>query len=147
MASNTHDGLQTPLPPNRVWQLIGLLTAAGGIGICTLGGGWWCAGLSVLTFGLLAFGNQLGGVTRVRVTFSKLLVEDERPVMGFLIGPSKRRIPWEEFEEVQVAGGQVVARGRSATLELGKGCPEPDLVELARKIDDAAKRFAAENAP
>lgn len=144
--SLTHDGLQRPLPPNRVAQLVGLALVAGGIGVCTLGGGWICAGISGIVFGLLTVGNQLGGVTRARVTFSKLLVEDERPVMGFLIGPSKRRIPWEEFESVEVAGGKVVAKGKQATLELGEGAPAPELHELARKIRDAAERFEREGA-
>ncbi|MEQ1507154.1 MAG: hypothetical protein ABMB14_33305, partial [Myxococcota bacterium] len=86
----THDGLQTPLPPSRVSQLVGLAILAGGVALCVES--WWCTGLSVAVIGALVVGNQLGGITRVRVTFSKLLVENERPVMGFLIGPSKKRI-------------------------------------------------------
>lgn len=140
----THDGLQEPLPPSRLWQLIGLAIIAGGVAMVV--NAWYCTGLSVLVLGLLTLGNQLGGVTRVRVTFSKLLVEHERPVVGFLIGPVKQRIPWEEFQGVEVAGGQVVAKGRSTTLELGKGHPEPDLQELSRKIVDAAERWRVEAA-
>src|SRR5687767_6566869 len=127
----THDGLQEPLPPSRLWQLIGLLITAGGVAL--LWQAWYCTGLSVLVFGLLTLGNQLGGITRVRVTFSKLLVERERPVVGFLIGPVKQRIPWEELEAVDVAGGKVVARGRATTLELGQGHTDAELQELARK--------------
>jgi hypothetical protein len=150
--SVTHDGLQRPLPPNRIAQIVGLALFAAGIavsGLALTGGiaaGWSCAGISGVIFGLLTVGNQLGGVTRARVTFSKLLVEDERPVMGFLIGPSKRRIPWEEFESVEVVGGRVVAKGKQNTLEIGDGAPEPDLQELARKIRDAAERFEREEA-
>ncbi len=138
----THDGLQTPLPPSRMWQVVGLLLIAGGIGLVVQG--WYCTAVGVLVFGLLTLGNQLSGVTRVRVTFSKLLVEDERPVMGFLIGPSKRRIPWSEYQGVEVTGGRVVAKGKSTTLELGQGSPEPELAELARKIQDAAERYERE---
>jgi hypothetical protein len=89
-------------------------------------------------------GNQLGGVTRTRITFSKLLVEDERPVMGFLIGPSKRRIAWGDYESVEVANGLVVAKGKGTTLELGKGSTPAELEELARRIRDAAQRFREE---
>ncbi|MEZ4240959.1 MAG: hypothetical protein R3F59_33340 [Myxococcota bacterium] len=140
----THDGLHRPLPPNRVAQLVGLLLVGVAIAAFTQGGAWICAGLTGLVIGALVFANQLGGVSRTRVTFSKLLVEDERPVMGFLVGPSKRRIPWEEFEGVEVAGGKVVAKGKSTTLELGEGAAEPDLQELARKIRDAAERYEKE---
>jgi hypothetical protein len=143
----THDGLQTPLPPNRLWQLVGLAVLVGGIAWCVVArGAWLCPAISTIAIGALMFANQLGGVTRVRVTFSKLLVENERPVMGFLIGPSKRRIPWEELQSVSSDGQKVVAKGTSDTLELGKGCPEPDLQELVRKIEDAAARFAVEKA-
>lgn len=138
----THDGLQEPLPPSRLWQLIGLLVIAGGVTM--LISGWYCTGAGVLLVGLLTLGNQLGGITRVRVTFSKLLVERERPVVGFLIGPVKQRIPWEEFEGVEVSGGKVVAKGRSNTLELGEGRPEAELRELALKISAAAERWQAE---
>jgi hypothetical protein len=121
---------------------VGVLLVLGSVGLIVQG--WYCTAIGGLVFGLLTVGNQLGGVTRVRVTFSKLLVEDERPVMGFLIGPSKRRIPWGEFQGVEVSGGQVVARGKGTTLELGAGCPEPELAELARKIREAAERYALE---
>lgn len=147
----THDGLQSPLPPSRLWQLVGVLVLIGGVALCTRGGAWWCGGLSTATIGLLMVGNQFGGVTRIRVTFSKLLVEDERPVMGFLIGPSKRRIPWEEYVGVEVTGGRVVAKGgppggKGAPVELvlGEGATPAELDELARKIRDAAERFKAE---
>jgi hypothetical protein len=143
----THDGLQTPLPPNRAWQLGGLAALAAGIwlGVSVSGAAGLCPGLSLGLFGLLVLGDQLGGVTRVRVTHSKLLVEHERPVRGFLIGPIKDRIPWKEFQGVEVAGGQVIAKGTGGQLELGKGQPESDLTELARKIRDAAERFARES--
>jgi hypothetical protein len=116
----THDGLQVPLGPNRLWQLIGVAVLAGGVAWCFYArGAWLCPALTLIVLGLLVVGNQVRGVTRVRVTFSKLLVEDERPVMGFLIGPSKRRIPWEELQTVEIVGDKVVAKGKDTTLELG----------------------------
>ncbi len=141
----THDGLQTPLPPSRPWQLAGLLVLAAGIALGVYGS--WCTASAVLLIGVLMVANQLGGVTRVRVTFSKLLVENERPVMGFLIGPAKQRIPWEEFQGVEVQGDRVVAKGKSEELELGKGSPPAELAELSRRIQDAAERFKTESAP
>ena len=140
----THDGLQTPLPPSRASQAVGVLLLIGAGAL--IWQGWYCTSIGLLVAGLLVVGNQMGGVTRVRVTFSKLLVEDERPVMGFLIGPSKRRIPWEEFTGVEVAGGKVVAKGKNTTLELGDGCAEGELQDLARKIRTAAERFEQEKA-
>ena len=141
----THDGLQTPLPPSRLWQLAGVLVLAGGVAWGVYGS--WCPASAVLFVGVLMVANQLGGVTRVRITFSKLLVENERPVMGFLIGPAKQRIPWEEFQGVEVKGDHVVAKGTSAELELGKGSPPAELAELSRRITDAAERFKIESAP
>ncbi|MEQ1571682.1 MAG: hypothetical protein ABMA64_38995 [Myxococcota bacterium] len=137
-----------PLPPNRVAQLIGLAILVGGTAVgVTQGASWWCPALILMTIGGLVFGNQLGGVTRIRVTFSKLLVENERPVMGFLIGPSKKRIGWEEFTGVEVVGDKVVARGKPVDLELAQGEPAADLQELATKIAAAAARYESEKAP
>lgn len=142
----THDGLQTPLLPNRLWQLGGLAALAGGIALCVQVGGaaGWCPGLTFALIGALVLGDQLGGVTRVRVTHSKLLVEHERPVRGFLIGPIKDRIQWKEFTGVEVQGDHVLAKSKTGALTLGKGQPTGDLEELARKIRDAAERFAKE---
>lgn len=142
--SLTHDGLQTRLAPSPVSILLGLLVTAGAIGMFSQS--WWCAGSGVLVFGLLMLLNQASGVTRVRVTFSKLLIEDERLVMGFLIGPSKRRIPWEEFERVEVSGGKIVAKGKKNDLTFGEGLKEDELKELSRKIEAAAQRFREEGA-
>jgi hypothetical protein len=142
--ATTHDGIQTPLPPSRVQQVGSLAVLVGAAAL--LWQGWYCTGSGVFVLAALVFGNQLGGVTRVRVTFSKLLIEDERPVMGFLIGPSKRRIPWEEFTGVEVVDGKVVARGKSNTLELGHGQPAEELAGLAQKIKEGAERYEREKA-
>ena len=42
----THDGLQEPLPPSRLWQLVGLGVTLGGVGM--VASAWYCTGLSVL---------------------------------------------------------------------------------------------------
>jgi hypothetical protein len=129
-----------------MWQLAGILVLAGGVVLGVVYDSW-CPASAVLLIGILMVANQLGGVTRVRVTFSKLLVENERPVMGFLIGPAKQRIAWEELQAVEVQADRVVAKGKSTTLELGKGSPPAELAELKRRIEDAAERFKAESAP
>ena len=141
----THDGLQTPLAPSRVWQLAAVIVLVAGVWLAVNSS--LCPAIAVLVVGALMLANQMGGVTRTRITFSKLLVEDERPVMGFLIGPSKRRIAWGDFESVEVRDGEVVAKGKGTTLELGKGSKPEDLEELARRIKDAAQRFKEENVP
>ena len=41
-----------------------------------------------------------------------------------------------------VAKGKPNAKGAVTVLELGAGSPEPELQDLARKIKDAAERFA-----
>jgi hypothetical protein len=140
--SLTHDGLQTPLRPSIPSLLVGLLIVGGGVAAMTQA--WWCSGAALLLLGALVLLNQVNGVSRVRVTFSKLLVENERLVMGFLIGPSKQRIPWEEFQGSEITGGRIVAKGQSNTLEFGQGLPEGELREVVRKIDDAVRRFREE---
>jgi hypothetical protein len=140
--SLTHDGLQTPLRPSIPSILVGLLIVGGGIAAMTQA--WWCSGSALILLGGLVLLNQVNGVSRVRITFSKLLVENERLVMGFLIGPSKQRIPWEEFQSAEIAGGRIVARGKANTLEFGAGQPEGELQEVVRKIDDAVARFREE---
>lgn len=65
--------------------------------------------------------------------------------MGFLVGPSKRRIAWPDLDEVQIADGEVVCKGKSGTeLRAGKGCPDEELEQLRTKIQDAARRYADE---
>jgi hypothetical protein len=142
--ASTHDGIQTPLAPSRLQQLLSLVGLAAAVGLGWQG--WYCTGSGLFVIAALVFGNQLGGVTRVRVTFSKLLVEDERPVRGFLIGPSKSRIPWEEFTGVDVLADRVVAKGKSTTLTLGLGRPADELEGLAKKIREGAERFEREKA-
>lgn len=138
----THDGIQVTLPPSRAQQALGLAMVVGAVALGVQG--WYCTGSGLLVIGALIFGNQLGGVTRVRVTFSKLLVEDERPVRGFLIGPAKRRIPWEEYVGVEVLADRVVAKGKANELVLGEGRPKDELESLAQKIREGAERYQRE---
>ena len=142
--ARTHDGIQTPLPPSPVGLGVGAVVLLAGIGMSVSGLGL-CFGIPVAIVGALMLGNQVNGKTRVRITFSKLLVEDERPVMGFLVGPSKQRVTWPELQGVSVEDGEVVveaAGGRE--VRVGKGQPDDELQELAKRIEEASARFEAE---
>ena len=142
--AQTRDGIQTPYPPSPVGLGIGLLVVAAGIAALVVDASWWCAAVPALLVGALMVANQFGGVTRVRVTHSKLLVEDERLVMGFLVGPSKRRIAWTDYQSADVVDGEVVVKGQSNELRVGQGCPDDELQELVRRIGEAEQNFREE---
>lgn len=140
----THDGLQMPLPPSTQGLGLGLLVLVGGIAASVFG--QLCLGIPAILIGLLMVVNQVNGTSRTRVTFSKLLIEDERLVMGFLVGPSKRRIQWGDLSSVDVADGELVIRGHGGSeLRTGKGCTQEELEQLKLKIEEAARRYAEES--
>lgn len=139
----THDGLQTPLPPSPQGLGIGLVVLAGGVAAAVFG--QLCIAVPVLLIGTLMVVNQVNGTSRTRVTFSKLLIEDERLVMGFLVGPSKRRIQWQDLASVDVVDGEVVIKGHTGSeLRTGKGCTPEELEQLKGKIEEAARLYAEE---
>ena len=139
----THDGIQTPLPPSPQGLGIGLLLVVGGFVTIIMGGA--CIGGPAILIGALMVVNQINGKSRTRVTFSKLLLEEERLVVGFLVGPSKRRITWPDLASVGVEGDEVVVKGHSgAELRVGKGCTPEELDTLKGRIEDAARRYAEE---
>lgn len=142
--AQTRDGIQTPYPPNPVGLGLGALVTAAGVGALVVDGSYWCVAVPALIVGVLMIANQFGGVTRVRVTHSKLLVEDERLVMGFLVGPAKRRIAWSDYQGAEVVDGEVVVKGQSNELRVGKGVAQPELDELVRRIGDAEKNYREE---
>lgn len=139
----THDGIQMPLPPSPQGLGIGLAVLAGGIGLSFIG--QLCIGLPLLLVGILLVVDQVNGKSRTRVTFSKLLIEDERLVRGFLIGPSKRRMQWADLASVAIVEGEVVVKGKSgAELRMGKGSTPEELEALKTKIEEAAALYAEE---
>ncbi|MEN0062056.1 MAG: hypothetical protein AAGA48_07865 [Myxococcota bacterium] len=141
----TRDGIQTPYPPSPLGLGLGLLVAGGAIAAIVTQPGWWCVGVPLLLVGVLMVANQFGGVTRVRVTHSKLLVEDERLVMGFLVGPAKRRIAWTDYASADVIDDEVVVKGQSGSeLRVGKGVDKAELNELVERIAEAEKNFRDE---
>lgn len=132
-----------PLPPSPQGLGLGVLVLVGGIAAAFVG--QLCISLPALIVGALMVANQVNGTSRTRVTFSKLLIEDERLVMGFLVGPSKRRIQWPDLASVEVIDGEVVLKGKGGTeLRTGKGSPPEDLEGLKSKIEEAARRYAEE---
>lgn len=143
----THDGIATPLSPNPVWLGIGGACLVGGLALAitqtTLLGG-----IAACVLGLATAATQIGGTRRVRITWSKLLIEDERPVRTALIGPSKVRVPWPELAEVSVAEDHIlVKRTDGGTVTIGQGCPKTELENLARRIIEAGDRFKSEEEP
>lgn len=128
----TPDGYLQPLPLNPVPLGIGGLIVAAGIGAAV--SGWAILGVPLVLLGLLWAGNAWGK-RRVRVTRSKLLIEDDPLVRGFLIGPHRSRVAWDETESVGVAGDHVrlVAKGGAVT-ELAKGASAADLEKLLQRI-------------
>jgi len=143
--ATTRDGIQTPYPPNPVGLGLGVLVAGAGIAALVGLPGMWCAAVPAVIVGVLMVVNQFGGVTRVRVTHSKLLVEDERLVMGFLVGPAKRRVAWTDYDGAEVVDGEVVVKDKSGgALTVGKGVPEAELGELVRRIEEAEQNYREE---
>ncbi|MBX2799282.1 MAG: hypothetical protein KTR31_16525 [Myxococcales bacterium] len=140
--ARTHDGIQTPLPPSPTGIGLGLAVLIGGIAASFF---FLCAGIPIVIVGLLMLVNQLNGKSRVRLTFSKLLVENERLVMGFLVGPAKQRVAWPDLKGVEVTDGVVVVTSSTGdALRLGEGCPDDELQELKARIEESAQRYADE---
>lgn len=146
--AQTRDGIQTPYPPSPVGLGLGLAVTVGAIAALVMAFSYWCVAVPALVIGGLMVANQFGGVTRVRVTHSKLLVEDERLVMGFLVGPAKRRVAWGDYAGAEVVDGEVVVKDRAGgALHVGKGSADSDLTELVRRIDEAEQNWRDENTP
>lgn len=145
--ARTHDGIQTPLPPNVSSLALGVLVLAGGIATAVFAPSpvaAGCAGAPIGLIGLLMLLNQVNGKRRVRITHSKLLVEDERLVMGFLIGPSKDRVAWPDLQGVEISDGVLVVKGKAGhELRVGEGCPTEELQEFKERIGKAAESFVA----
>lgn len=146
--ATTRDGIQTPYPPSPTGIGLGVLvTAAGVAALVGMPGtpSLWCAALPATIVGILMVVNQFKGISRVRVTHSKLLVEDERLVMGFLVGPAKRRVAWKEYAGAEVVDGEVVVKDdKGGALKVGQGVPQAELEELLRRIVEAEKNFREE---
>lgn len=141
--ATTRDGLKLPYPPDTQWLAIGVVLLIGGLGVMLSGvlpgpGGIVVGVLGILMGGLVLVNQK--GIKRIRATNSKLLIENERLVRGFLIGPRKERIAWSDVTGVSIesdalkvdtaAGAQLIARGASAE----------DLAYLKDKVTSAIER-------
>lgn len=127
------DGIVLPLGPDPIRLPVALVLLAGNIAAALFVTPFlWAALLVTIPF----LWNQATGRRRFRVTVTKLLIEDERPVRGFLIGPVKQRFPYEQMKGAEVAGDAVKVVMADGTEHLfAKGRPEEELEALAKKIN------------
>ncbi|MCA9570342.1 MAG: hypothetical protein KC656_21005 [Myxococcales bacterium] len=131
----TPDGYTGPLSPRPAGLAVGALVLLLGIG--AVFAGWLCAGAALVVGGGLTLLNETG-TKRIRVTRSKLLMEEESRVRGLLIGPRRSRVGWEETQDVTLEGDCVkLTANDGRVLELGKGGPANELQKLKNRIDQA----------
>jgi hypothetical protein len=139
LVERTADGLITPLAPSPRTLAAGALVIVVGV-LAAVVVRWWLAIPFVLA-GVVAVIDGSGGKRRLRVTASKLLIEDERPILGLLVGPLRSRVAWSELTDVRVddRGGAPVLIVASAAgpLELGRGAPRDELERVAVRIRDS----------
>lgn len=141
--ATTRDGLKLPYPPDVPWLVIGGLLLVGGLVAAVIGlipgpaGVASGAGGSLL--GVLVLINQKGS-KRIRATHSKLLVENERLIRGFLIGPRKERVAWSDITGVSVDGDSLKVDTASGSQRFAEGASAEDLSHLKQKVDAALAR-------
>lgn len=139
-----HDGIACRLPPRPLRVVIGL---------AAIGGGAWSLaaysitiGVFAILFGALVLLNEWG-VRKVKVIYSKLLVEDEHLLRMLLIGPARRRIAWSEVRGVHIDGGCLRLDTDGAPFITAQGASQEDLAALKKKIDEAWAAAKAGNVP
>ena len=141
--ATTRDGLKLPYPPDATWLAIGAVLLLGGIAVAASGvlpgPGGIIAGLLGAILGVLVLINQKG-VKRIRATSSKLLVENERLVRGFLIGPRKERIAWGDVTGLSIEGDALKVDTASGAQLIAKGASAADLAYLKDKVESAIER-------
>ncbi len=131
----TPDGYTEPMSPRPLGLAIGAVIAL--IGLGAVFQGYLCLGSGLVLLGGLTMLNETG-TRRIRVTRSKLLIEDESRVRGILIGPRRTRFAWPDTTEVTLEADCVKLHTRDGqVLELGKGGPPHELQKLKNRIDQA----------
>lgn len=135
----TRDGItcRLPLRPLAILLAIVLMLAAAGL----VAAGYTCVGLSVLALAAAASLNEMGS-RRIRVIFSKLLVEDDRWLTAWLIGPRRSRVGWDEVRSLKIENGALVAETAGAPFVTAQGASPDDLQALLEMAE--AARIAAE---
>jgi len=141
--ATTRDGLKLPYPPDAQWLAIGAVLLIGGVGVMISGvlpgPGGIVAGILGVLMGVLVLINQKG-VKRIRATSSKLLVENERLVRGFLIGPRKERIAWGDVTGLSIEGAALKVDTAKGAQLIAQGASEADLAYLKDKVESAIER-------
>lgn len=131
----TPDGYTEPMSPRPAGLGVGALLLLAGLGGVAFG--WLCLGSALVLVGGLAMLNETG-TKRIRVTRSKLLIEEESRVRGLLIGPRRERMTWTETQDVTLESDHIVLTGNDgAKLVIGKGGPANELQKLKNRIDQS----------
>ncbi len=141
--ATTRDGLKLPYPPDAKWLGIGAVTILGGLGVMVSGvlpgPGGIAVGAAAIVLGILFLVNQKG-IKRIRATSSKLLVENERLIRGFLIGPRKERIAWTDITGLSIEDGALRVDTAAGPQHIARGASAEDLAFLKQKVEFALER-------
>lgn len=131
----TSDGYTEPMTPRPAGLAIGVLVLVGGVAAVLVG--WMCLGAMLVVFGALTALNETG-TQRIRVTRSKLLIEEESRVRGLLIGPRRTRVTWDETAEVVRETDHVrLVANDGSVIVLAKGGDANELDKLKLRIDES----------
>lgn len=141
--ATTRDGLKLPYPPDAQWLAIGVVLLIAGVVVMLSGvlpgpGGLVVGLFSILMGGIVLINQK--GIKRIRATNSKLLVENERLVRGFLIGPRKERIAWSDVTGLSVEGDALKVDTATGAQLIAKGASASDLAYLKDKVESAIER-------
>jgi hypothetical protein len=120
------------MKPRPAGLAIGLVVAVVGLPVT-----WFvsaCLGLPLTVVGVLMMANERGQ-RRFRVTRTKLLIEDEPLIRGFVIGPIRNRIPWEDVQSVEQEGSGVNLVTKDGTVHrLAEGGTEQELERFLGRL-------------
>ena len=133
----TPDGYTKPLAPRPSRLAVGGILFVVGIALGYLVS--FCLGSAVAVLGILVLLNE-GGQQRIRVTRSKLLMEDEFRIWGLLIGPVRSRVRYENLADVRIEGQSIVLeRNDGSTETIAEGAPDDRLHQLKGRIEQSWK--------
>ena len=138
--ARTHDGVSSDLGRSGTRIAVGAGLVAAGVGTTLAWTAW--AGVPLVMIGLLGVLEGWTGNQRVRIATSKLVIEDTRPVRGFLIGPAKTRVPFDRLGALTVDGDAVkIERQAEPPLRVAAGLPAGELKELVTRVEDSVRRW------
>ncbi|MEZ4316088.1 MAG: hypothetical protein R3F61_01225 [Myxococcota bacterium] len=128
----TADGYIEPMKPRPMWIAIGLVVL-----LASFPAGWFlsgCVAAPLFFIGLGMVANERGQ-RRYRVTRTKLLIEDEPLIRGFVVGPIRNRIPWSDVTGAEKVGQAVKLATKEGDLMLGEGGSDQDLAKFLNRIE------------